>query len=61
MTKQGYSAHRKFSLSLWMKYSPSSINPETTVQTIAIFGGVDQNGIPDVTTNSRFIQWQIQA
>lgn len=44
-----------------MKYKPSPNFPDTTVQTIAIFGGVDQFGIPDVTSNSRFIQWQIKA
>jgi hypothetical protein len=61
MTKQGYSANRKMSISLWMKYLPGTSVPEATKQTIAVFCGLDANGKPDVTAGKRFLHWQIQA
>jgi hypothetical protein len=61
MTKQGYSAHKEFSISLWMKYSSGTSVPEATKQTIAVFCGLDANDKPDVTADKRFLHWQIQA
>jgi hypothetical protein len=61
VTKQGYFAHKDFSISLWMKYLPGTSVPEATKQTIAVFCGLDANGKPDVTASKRFLHWQIQA